>query len=158
MWVTSPSRLKVPDEANLLSITYDQEGIYGCEDWVENCLNEKEGQTVKRSTIDGKPRVVNLDGPDMLRVGDWGRLEDPYKHQVRHMHLAKIRRAEPDRACEFCSYLLGHKCDLYAPAVSHCGECCLLMQEYSYNRDIKHRDERGGKGAQERGGHGHAHL
>ena len=80
MWVTSPSRLKVPDEANLLSITYDQEGIYGCEDWVENCLNEKEGQTVKRSTIDGKPRVVNLDGPDMLRVGDWGRLEDPYKH------------------------------------------------------------------------------
>ena len=160
MWVTSPSRLKVPNEANLLSITYDfdQEGMYGCEDWVDNCLNEKEGNTIKQSTIDGQPRVVNLDGPDMLRVGDWGRLEEPYKHQVRHVYLAKIRRAEPDRACVFCGCLLGHKCDLYAPAMTHCGECCLLMQEYSYNRDIKHRDERGGKGAQGRGSDGHAHL
>ena len=31
MWVTSPSRLKVPDKVNLLSIPYNQEGLYGCE-------------------------------------------------------------------------------------------------------------------------------
>ena len=85
MWVTSPSRLKVPDKVNLLSIPYNQEGLYGCEDWLVNCLNEKEGNTIKPSTIDGQPQVVNLDGPDMLRVGNWGHLEDPYKHQVRHM-------------------------------------------------------------------------
>ena len=87
MWVRSPSRLKVPDKVNLLSIPYNQEGLYGCgcEDWLVNCLNEKEGNTIKPSTIDGQPQVVNLDGPDMLRVGNWGHLEDPYKHQGRHM-------------------------------------------------------------------------
>ena len=114
-WVTSPSRLKVPDKANLLSVTYDQEGLYGCEDWTDNCLNEKEGETLKRSTFDGLPQVVNLDSPDMLRVGHWGRLDDPHKHQVRHVYLAKIRHEEPHRACMFCGYLLGHKCDLYYP-------------------------------------------
>ena len=150
-WVTSPSKLKVPDEANLLSVTYDQKGLYGCQDWLDNCFNEKEGETIKRSTIDGQPRVVNLDGPDMLRVGDWGRLEDPYRHQYRHMHLAKIRRAEPDRVFHFCGYLLGHKCDLYSPAVTHCADCCVLMQNWGSNPLYKHRDERGGEGTQERG-------
>ena len=157
-WVTSPSKLKVPDEANLLSVTYDQKGLYGCQDWLDNCFNEKEGETIKRSTIDGQPRVVNLDGPDMLRVGDWGRLEDPYRHQYRHMHLAKIRRAEPDRVCHFCGYLLGHKCDLYSPAVTHCADCCVLMQNWGSNPLYKHRDERGGEGTQERGTDGHVNL
>ena len=159
-WVTSPSRLKVPDEANLFSATYDQEG-HGCQEWLDNCYNENEGETLKQSMIDGRPRVINLHEPDMLRVGDWGRLEDPYKHQYRHMHLARIRRAEPDRVCVFCNYSLGHKCDLYCPAtVTHCSECCVHMQYKNYDmgwRGDPERVERLEEGRR-RGTGGHENL
>ena len=159
-WITSPTRLKVPEEANLFSVTYDQKG-HGCQEWLDNCYNEKEGETLKQSMIDGRPRVINLHEPDMLRVGDWGRLEEPYIHQYRHMHLARIRRAEPDRFCVFCNYSLGHKCDLYCPAtVTHCSECCVHMQYKNYDmgwRGDPERVERLEEGRR-RGTGGHENL
>ena len=158
-WTTSSSKLQLPntDDTNTFSIsaiTYDQGGHSGVDGWIDSCYRSvdqngrwqnREGDIIDLSMIDGRPRVVNLDGPEMLRVGDWGSLEDPYKHQVRHMHLAKIRRAEPDRACHWCAYSLGHKCDLYRPSLTHCNECCLLMQERNkqYERgEAKVREKR----------------
>ena len=153
-WTTSSSKLQLPntDVTNTFSIsaiTYDQGGHSGVDGWIDSCYRfvdqngrwqNREGDIIDLSMIDGRPRVVNLDGPEMLRVGDWGSLEDPYKHQVRHMHLAKIRRAEPDRACHWCSYSLGHKCDLYRPSPPHCVDCCLLMQKK--NRQYERGDAR----------------
>ena len=131
-------------------ITYDKGGHFGVDGWIDNCyrfvdqngcFQNREGDIIDLSLIDGQPQVVNLDGPKMLRVGVWGRLEDPYKHQVRHIHLAKIRRAESHRACHWCGYALSHKCDLYRPSLTHCAECCLLMQER--NRQYEKGDARG---------------
>ena len=99
--------------------------------------NYAEGKILDRSRIDGVPRVVNLTGNylsnrhdgDMLRVGDWARLEDPAEHQARQVILANIRRADPDRACVLCSYHLAskHSCSLpmtVPGTVNHCKDCC----------------------------------
>ena len=65
---------------------------------------------------------------DMLRVGDWSKLDDPAEHQARQVVLANIRRANPDRACVLCSYHLAskHSCSLQTKEeiVNHCKDCC----------------------------------
>ena len=98
-----------------------------------------EGDLIDQSRIDGVPRVVNLTGNylalggnrhngDMLRVGDWSKLEDPAEHQARQVVLANIRRANPDRACVLCFYHLAskHSCSLQTKEeiVNHCKDCC----------------------------------
>ena len=89
-----------------------------------------EGKPLKLSREDKKPRVINLigdkNGPNnMLRVGDWDKLEDPEGHQLRHILLAKIRRDSPDRVCQLCSYNLSasHHCSSSSKK-THCEECC----------------------------------
>ena len=151
-WTTSSSKLHVPDmdttnDFSITGITYG--GIFRTDRWADMWCPNKEGDIVDRSMIDDQPRVVNLnhpDMPDMLRVGDWGSLDDPFKHQVRHMHLAKIRLAHPDRVCHWCGYSLGHKCDLYHPAVTHCSECCLLMKEKNRRSELYAASTRGREG------------
>ena len=81
----------------------------------------------------------------MIRVGDWGGLADPHEHQIRHVHLAQIRR-DYDRECRYCNYFLGHACDLFYPAVTHCKECCVKMQQQRRSEDSRW----GQRGGQER--------
>ena len=90
----------------------------------------------------------------MIRVGDWGGLADPHEHQIRHVYLAQIRiRSDQyadygysDQMCRYCSYFLGHTCDLYYPAVTHCKECCVKMQHQRRSEDSRW----GQRGGQER--------
>ena len=154
------NKVKVPDEPGVF--WEDQIRSEDPHYWLNRCLNSKEGESLKESHIDGLPRVINLGGQndDMLRVGNWAGLADPAQHQTRHVYLAKIRRYEADlrstvRVCNFCSYYLGHRCDLFYPAVAHCKECCTQMQSVNRERD-RQRTERG-KEAEKRT-KGHANL
>ena len=52
------------------------------------------------------------------------------------MHLAKIRRVDPDRVCSFCSYFLSHNCHLF-PYSTHCKEACSNMQQYNRDRGVE---------------------
>ena len=78
-----------------------------------------------RTLEDDKPRVVNLAGGshevycDMLRIGNWDKLDNPSDHQARHVLLANIRRTAPDRFCESCSYEIQHSCPL-STVQKHC--------------------------------------
>ena len=95
-----------------------------------------EGNPLKLSRVDGEPRVVNLTGGthhdgDMLRVGDWRQLKDPADHQARHIILANLRRAAPDRTCLLCSYNMAsrHDCPISVDKTvkTHCKTCCLEL-------------------------------
>ena len=154
------NKVKFPDEPGLF--WEDQIRSEDPHYWLNRCLDSNEGESLKQSHIDGLPRVVNLGGQndDMLRVGNWAGLKDPAQHQARHVYLAKIRRYEADlnstvRVCNFCSYYLGHRCDLFYPAVAHCNECCTQMQWVNRERN-RERTERG-KEAEKRT-KGHANL
>ena len=140
-WPNTATELKVPDLPNLLSSKRDN-----CLRWLDRCEGW-EGETLKQSYNDNQPRVIYLDGDDdtMLRVGDWGGLADPHEHQIRHVHLAQNRR-DSDRECHYCSYFLGHTCDLYYPAITHCKECCVKMQHQRRSEDSRW----GQRGGQER--------
>ena len=73
--------------------------------------------------------VVNINvaarRDDMLRVGVWDKLDDPSKYLQRHIHIASLRRAAPNRMCQMCSYILQHSCSLYKnTGMVHCINCC----------------------------------
>ena len=121
-----PGGIFGPNHAYLYAIIKDQN--YDRYDYWGK--NGAEGKPLKLSRIDRKPRIVNLTGSlhtpnDMLRVGDWDKLEDPEGHQLRHILLAKIRRDSPDRVCQLCSYNLSasHHCSSSSKK-THCEECC----------------------------------
>ena len=82
---------------------------------------------LNKSQQDGKPRVINVndeDGKDdMLRVGVWTTLPDACEYSDRHVHLATLRRAAPDRICEACYYMIQHSCPL-STVQKHCASCC----------------------------------
>ena len=105
-----------------------------------------EGNIIRMSCIDGKPRVVNVDvedgKDDMLRVGDWTKLEDPTSHQARHVLIASLRRAAPDRVCQACSYMLQHSCPL-PTNTKHCAQCCddvKLKTEFVLQNQALHKE------------------
>ena len=154
-------RLTVPDRSDLFwEVQAPSEDLQDVQEaqylyWLNRCHNKDEGETLKKSHTDGLPRVINLDGQndDMLRVGNWAGLVDPARHQTRHVHLAQIRRHESkmrsiDRVCNYCSYELGHKCDLHYPAVVHCKECCIRIQ--SVNKERQRTWERVGREREQR--------
>ena len=160
------AKLRVPERGDLF--WEDQNPSQDPHYWLDRC-EAKEGETLKLSHIDGQPRVINLlhhplqDSRDdqMLRVGNWGGLRDPARHQAQHVLLARIRREEldfgsKDRVCNLCSYSLGHRCDLYYPAMVHCKECCVRMQDYHRERERADREET--ERRQRRGTKGHANL
>ena len=96
-------------------------------DFWSQYAKSSEGNILNKSRVDGKPRVVNVDvedgKDDMLRVGVWTKLADPHEHQARHVLLASLRRAAPDRVCKVCSYNLQHNCAL-STHTRHCDKCC----------------------------------
>ena len=162
------AKLKVPERGDLF--WEDQNPSQDPHYWLDRC-EAKEGETLKLSHIDGQPRVINLlhhplqgsRDDQMLRVGNWGGLTDPARHQAQHVLLARIRREESDfgskdRVCNLCSYLLGHRCDLYYPAMVHCKECCVRMQEYHRERERERADREETERRQRRGTKGHANL
>ena len=137
-----PVKLKLPKVQGLLWETQTKsKDPYRF--WLDRCANANEEETFIRSHGDGQPRVIILaeddyDNPQFLRVGNWDKLGDPARHQAGQVYLAKIRKAEPDRVCKLCNYLLGHNCDLFYPDVVHCKECCTKMQKA--NKEIsQHR-------------------
>ena len=86
-----------------------------------------ESQLLTKSQRDGKPRVINVeieDGKnDMLRIGVWDSLPDADDYSDRHVHLATLRRAAPDRVCQACYYMIQHSCPL-STVQKHCVSCC----------------------------------
>ena len=86
-----------------------------------------ESQLLTKSQRDGKPRVINVeieDGKnDMLRIGIWDSLPDADDYSDRHVHLATLRRAAPDRVCQACYYMIQHSCPL-STVQKHCVSCC----------------------------------
>ena len=161
VWTNTASKLGVPDLEDLFSIEIND---YTCpetgrverevedytlfnycdyDEWLAcGHLSDADQKSYHQSLIDNQPRVVNLNGLDpehepMIRVGDWSGLAQPREHQVRHVHLAKIRRADPSRVCSVCSYYLGHKCNIFPSTTIHCKECCIIMQQSSKEKDVK---------------------
>ena len=97
--------------------------------WSQHALTQAELKVIKKSQVDGKPRVVNVNfdksRDDMLRVGVWNKLDDPSKYQRRHVLIASLRRAALDRVCQICSYMLEHSCPLSnTTGIKHCDKCC----------------------------------
>merc|ERR1712110_343499 len=97
---------------------------------------EYRGKVIQQSIRDGKPRITNIQygcSSNKVRVGIWDHLDDPADHETRHAVLADLRKADPDRVCQLCSYLLRHKCsltDFGAPL--HCKDCCNIASELHY--------------------------
>ena len=95
---------------------------------------EYRGKIIQQSVRDGKPRITNtFNGvsSNMARVGNWDHLDDPLDHEARHAVLANLRKADPDRVCQLCSYLLRHKCvltDDYG-VLQHCKDCCNMANQ-----------------------------
>jgi len=130
---TMPSGISGPHPARLYTILDgDRSGPCGGYDYWSEWA---EGKPLKLSRVDGEPRVVNLTGGthhygDMLRVGDWRHLADPTEHQARHIILANLRRAAPDRVCLLCSYNMASKHECRLPSrdkrilKTHCKDCC----------------------------------
>ena len=90
-------------------------------------VSSSESQLLTKSQRDGKPRVINVkvvDGKnDMLRIGVWTSLPDASDYSDRHVHLATLRRAAPDRVCQACYYMVQHSCPL-STVQKHCASCC----------------------------------
>ena len=85
------------------------------------------GRIIYISNKDGKPRITNIKGGRKLRVGIWSDLDDPVAHERRHVILANLRQAAPDRVCPSCFYhpLQQHTCVLTSDYGKHyCKECC----------------------------------
>ena len=93
-----------------------------------SCPPTPELKVLNKSRKDGKPRVVNINvdnrRDDMLRVGVWNKLDDPSKYQQRHILIASLCRAAPNRACQMCSYILQHSCSYKHTSIVHCANCC----------------------------------
>ena len=65
---------------------------------------------------------------------------------TRSATCTSLRAAATLTECRYCSYFLGHTCDLYYPAVMHCKECCVKMQHQRRSEDSRW----GQRGGQER--------
>ena len=114
-----------PRPSTLYGLKHFSNGDYDF--WSEQSLNQTEVKALKKSQVDGKPRVVNVNADkhrdDMLRVGIWTKLDDPSEHQRRHVLIASLRRSAPDRVCQVCSYMLQHSCSKHT-GTKHCTTCC----------------------------------
>jgi len=102
------------------------------------------GLIINQSDRDGKPRITNISDGHLsrkLRVGVWSHLDDPAGHEARHVVLANLRKAAPERVCRLCSYNLLHNCSLTDfGAAQHCKECCSVankLQISKVTRDYK---------------------
>jgi len=102
------------------------------------------GHIINQSDRDGKPRITNVSDGHLsrkLRVGVWSQLDDPAGHEARHVVLANLRKAAPDRVCQLCSYNLLHNCSLTDfGATQHCKECCSVankLQKSKITREYK---------------------
>jgi len=102
------------------------------------------GLIINQSDRDGKPRITNISEGHLsrkLRVGVWSHLDDPAGHEARHVVLANLRKAAPDRVCQLCSYNLLHNCSLTDfGATQHCSECCSIanrLQKSKITREYK---------------------
>ena len=116
-----------PRPSSLYALKHFKSSDY--EYWSKVTLSQAELKILKKSRDDGKPRVVNVNADpcrdDMLRVGVWDKLEDPTEYQRRHILIASLRRAAPDRVCQMCSYVLQHSCTLSNhTGIMHCAKCC----------------------------------
>jgi len=87
---------------------------------------EMRGRIIYQSNKDGKPRITNIKGGRKLRVGIWSDLDDPVAHERRHVVLANLRQAAPERLCTSCFYhpLQQHTCVLTTEYGEHCQDCC----------------------------------
>jgi len=96
------------------------------------------GLVINQSNRDGKPRITNISEGHLsrkLRVGVWSHLDDPAGHEARHVVLANLRKAAPDRVCQLCSYNLLHNCSLTDfGATQHCSECCSVANRLQKSR------------------------
>ena len=93
--------------------------------WTSVQAAEHNGRILDQCDTDGKPRSTNNKDGRMLRAGLWHNIEDPAGHEVRHVVLANLRKAAPDRVCQLCLYQLSHTCSLSDFGVmKHCQECC----------------------------------
>ena len=114
-----PSALYALDHSDNMDYSY----------WSKQALTQAEAEVLKKSSIDGKPRVINVNvdkgRDDMLRVGVWNKLGDPSDYQRRHILIASLRRAAPGRVCQVCHYMLRHTCPLSKlTGLPHCATCC----------------------------------
>ena len=89
------------------------------------------------SAKDDKPCITNTNDGKKLRVGAWDSLDDPAYHKARHVILANLRKAAPERVCTLCSYSLLHDCPNYEFGVMlHCKDCCKMadpIRPFVYN-------------------------
>ena len=86
--------------------------------------------------------ITNIKDGRMLRVGIWHELEDPAGHEVRHVVLANLRKAAPDRVCQLCLYQLSHTCSLTDfGAMKHCQECCDMADQLHKEKMAKEYKE-----------------
>jgi len=102
------------------------------------------GLIINQSDRDGKPRITNISEGHLsrkLRVGVWSHLDDPAGHEARHVVLANLRKAAPEKVCRLCSYNLLHNCSLTEfGAAQHCSECCSVannLQKSKITREYK---------------------
>ena len=139
----NPGAMRTPIPPGICSIPHSSlYAIVGQDEDYDSAFNHweqfAEEKPFKQTRKDDKPRIVNLtkgsyEGQDdMLRIGYWDQLKDPKGHQARHVLLANIRRASPDRVCGLCSYSLitNHKCSLSINnnVVKHCDDCCRNLE------------------------------
>jgi len=96
------------------------------------------GLIINQSNRDGKPRITNISEGHLsrkLRVGVWSHLDDPAGHEARHVVLANLRKAAPDRVCRLCSYYLLHNCSLTDfGGIQHCKECCSVANKLQISK------------------------
>jgi len=99
--------------------------------WYEKA--EYRGKIIQQIIRDKKPRITNIsDGisSNKVRVGVWDP-HDEANDEARHAVLADLRKADPDRVCQLCSYLLCHKCSLTDnfAVMQHCKDCCQIANQ-----------------------------
>ena len=96
------------------------------------------GLIINQSDRDGKPRITNISDGHLsrkLRVGVWSHLDDPAGHEARHVVLANLRKAAPEKVCRLCSYNLLHNCSLTDfGAAQHCKECCSVANKLQMSK------------------------
>ena len=90
------------------------------------------------SAKDGKPRITNTNDGKKLQVGAWDSLNDPAYHKARHVILANLQKAAPERVCMLCYYSLLHDCPNYEFGIMlHCKDCCKMADQLRYIRTWK---------------------
>merc|ERR1740128_1504242 len=96
------------------------------------------GLIINQSNRDGKPRITNISEGHLsrkLRVGVWSHLDDPAGHEARHVVLANLCKAAPEKVCRLCSYNLLHNCSLSDfGAAQHCKECCSVANKLQMSK------------------------